>query len=56
VGRSLDIRVRFTEFFSVLPKVAIATSLIDMEAGTPSGYAAEITDVSHKGTHVTKIF
>ena len=41
--------VRFTQFFEVLPKVAIATSLIDMEEGTPAGYSAEVVSVGHKG-------
>lgn len=52
IGRNVDVHVRFTEFFEVLPKVAIATSLVDMEAGTPSGYSAEVVTVGHKGIHV----
>lgn len=35
--------------FASHPKIAIATSLLDVEAGSPSGFSADVIEVSHKG-------
>lgn len=49
IGRSLDISVQFEEAFDNHPKVAIATSLLDIEVGTPTGYTADVINVDHLG-------
>lgn len=49
VGRSVDIEVQFEKAFDSQPLVALATSMIDMEAGAPNGYTTELVYVNEKG-------
>jgi len=49
VGRSVDIEVLFEKPFEAPPRVALATSMIDMEGGAPNGYTTELVFVNERG-------
>jgi hypothetical protein len=46
VGRTVDIEVKFQQPFEEQPRVALATAMIEMEAGAPSGYTTELVFVN----------
>ncbi len=53
VGRSVDIEVTFEKPFEGQPRVALATSLIDMEAGAPNGFTTEFMFINERGFNFT---
>lgn len=54
-GRTIDLPVKFQQAFASHPKIAIATSLLDVEAGSPSGFSADVIEVSHKGIFIMEL-
>lgn len=49
IGRTIDIPIRYAIQFDTVPKIAIATSLIDFESGSSVGYGSEVIDVDQVG-------
>lgn len=45
----MDIEVLFDKPFESIPRVALATSMLDMEAGAPNGYTTELVFVNERG-------